>query len=233
MTAANRDEFQSYENFLRLTWWLVEGLMWFSLPLLCWGLYLIFYQTPPDYQMGDNIRWLFPHVASAFSAMIIYLIMAGLAVWSFYDSDPVKKIIMLSIAPTGAGLTLIAIITGMMWANPVWGTWWIWDVRTESTLILFGLYLCISYLTNYIFYRPTGYFIIRLVILIGLFVIFIVHSSPEYFNTLHQPASLSNFNSDGYSPEYLRVLSFSCGGTLVFSMGLILSKTKKNIALQR
>ena len=229
MAVNNYDDRQSYEHFLRGYWWLADGLLWFSLPLLCWGVYLVLYQTPPDYQMGDNVRWLFPHVASAFTAMVFYLSMAGLAAWSLYSPDPVRKIMMLSIAPIGAGLTFIAIITGMMWSKPVWGAWWVWDVRTGSTLILLGFYLCISLLGAQFANKRMGYFFLRLVILVGLIVVFIVHIAPEYTNTLHQAASLSNFKFQAYPPDYLRVLSFLCGGTAVFSIGLILLKTKNNV----
>ena len=114
-----------------------------SLTLLTFiiGLYFSLLESPPDYIQGDSMRIMYIHVPSAWLSLFSYTILAASCVAWFVYRNPVFNLIAKSIAPIGAALTLIALVTGSIWGKPTWGVWWVWDARLTSMLILFFLYL--------------------------------------------------------------------------------------------
>ncbi|NNE37052.1 MAG: cytochrome c biogenesis protein CcsA, partial [Gammaproteobacteria bacterium] len=121
----------------RLTPW----FGWSAAVLFIVGLYGAFFYAPADYQQGESFRIIYVHVPSAWMSMFVYMVMAGAGaaglIWKTKVSDAVAR----SCAPLGASFTFLALVTGSLWGKPMWGTWWVWDARLTSVLILFFLYL--------------------------------------------------------------------------------------------
>jgi len=134
-------KFSSPKNFYTMSGKMIPWFAWSFFLTLLFGLYYGFFIAPPDYQQGESYRIMFIHVPAAWMSMFIYMIMAvsggiGL-IWRIKTAD-----LMASVsAPIGAAFTLLALITGSLWGKPMWGTYWVWDARLTSELILLFLYL--------------------------------------------------------------------------------------------
>jgi heme exporter protein C len=109
--------------------------------LLGAGLYLALFVAPPDYQQGESVRIMYVHVPSAYMATTVYAVMAAASAMALIWRHPVADIAAREAAPLGAGFTLLCLVTGSLWGKPMWGTWWVWDARLTSVLVLFFLYL--------------------------------------------------------------------------------------------
>ena len=107
--------------------------------LLAYGLYLSLFVAPPDYQQGDTVRIMFVHVPSAWMSLFTYTVIAGASVTGLIWKSPLSHLMAKAAAPIGASFTLVALVTGSLWGQPMWGTWWVWDARLTSVLILFFL----------------------------------------------------------------------------------------------
>lgn len=154
---------------------------------LVWGLFL----APPDYQQGDSFRILYVHVPAAFLAQSCYLLLAvagavGL-VWRLKLAD----VALRAAAPIGAWMTVIALATGSLWGIPTWGTWWIWDARLTSMLVLLFLYLGVIALGQAIDHRESAARACAILALVGSVNLPIIKYSVEWWSTLHQPATFS------------------------------------------
>lgn len=166
-----------------------QCIPWFALAALCtlplgwvWG----FGFAPPDYQQGGSVRIIYLHVPAAMGSMGIYVAMAIAAfigvVWQMKMAD----LAAAAMAPVGAVLTFIALITGSAWGKPMWGTWWVWDARLTSELVLLFLYLGVIALYNAFDDRRTAGRAAGILILVGVVNIPIIHFSVQWWNTLHQ-----------------------------------------------
>src|SRR6476661_8324345 len=105
------------------------------------GLYLSFFVAPPDYQQGDMVRVMFVHVPAAWLSLLIYGLMAVAALGTLVWRHPLADVTAKAAAPIGAAFTLLALVTGSLWGKPTWGTYWVWDARLTSELVLFLMYL--------------------------------------------------------------------------------------------
>jgi len=174
---------------------LASRLQWYfafcALALLLPGLFVALKFSPPDYQQGDTVRLMYLHVPLAFASLLIYLFMSGWSlvyfVWHIKVADAMAEV----AAGIGAWCTLLCLITGSLWGKPTWGTFWIWDARLTSELILFFIYLGIIALRQSIAHVDSAGRVCSLMTLIGLVNIPIVHYSVVWWNTLHQGSSLS------------------------------------------
>lgn len=162
-----------------------------ALLLFVVGLYQGLVVAPPDYQMGDSYRIIFIHVPSAWLSMFSYFVMAVSAgiglVWHIKVSDLVAR----SVAPLGAMFTFCALVTGSLWGKPTWGTYWVWDARLTSELVLLFLFIGYIALSNAIEDRRTASRASAVLALVGLINLPIIHFSVEWWNTLHQGATVS------------------------------------------
>ena len=105
------------------------------------GLYLGLFVAPPDYQQGESVRIMYVHVPSAWMALFVYVAIAAASAVALIWKHPLADLFARSASPLGAGFTLLALVTGSLWGKPMWGTWWVWDARLTSVLVLFFLYL--------------------------------------------------------------------------------------------
>ena len=159
------------------------------------GLYFSLLQSPPDYIQGDSMRIMYIHVPSAWFALMAYTILAGSSVLWFITRNPIFSIIARSIAQIGMIFTLISLVTGSIWGKPTWGVWWVWDARLTSMLLLFFLYLAYIFLWQSITNKDLASKISAALAIVGFVNIPIIKFSVDWWNTLHQPATISKFSS--------------------------------------
>lgn len=146
--------------------------------------------SPDDYQQGNAIKIMYIHVPAAWMALMVYVLMAIFNISGFIWKNRFFYIIAKSIALIGATFTAITLITGALWGQPIWGTWWVWDARLTSVLILFFLYLGYIILLDSFDDQEKGEKIAAILSIVGLVNIPIIKFSVEYWNSLHQPASI-------------------------------------------
>ncbi|MCC2646027.1 MAG: ccmC [Rickettsiaceae bacterium] len=173
---------------------LVFSLFITILPIALWQ---ALYASPEDYQQGDLVRIMYVHVPSAWMSLLIYSFIALCSLSNIIWRVPFAYILAMSAAPIGAGFTLITLVTGSIWGQHTWGTWWVWDARLTSMLILFLFYI------SYIAIVNAGDSLVRsekpaaIIALIGFINVPIVKFSVNIWNSLHQPASV--FRMEGPS----------------------------------
>jgi heme exporter protein C len=158
--------------------------------LLAAGLVLALFVAPPDYQQGESVRIMFVHVPAAWMALFIYGTMAVASAVALIWRHPLADLAAQQAAPLGAGFTFVCLVSGSLWGEPMWGTWWVWDARLTSVLILFFLYLGYLALIG-AFDDPTrGARAGAILALVGIVNLPIIKFSVDWWNTLHQPASV-------------------------------------------
>ena len=180
------------------------------------GSYFALYGSPPDYIQGDSMRIMYVHVPSAWWALMSYSVLAvSCTIW-FITRNPIFNLIAKSIAPIGAVFTLIALVTGSIWGKPTWGVWWVWDARLTSMLLLFFLYLAYIFLWQAISNKDLASKISAVLAMIGFINVPIIKFSVDWWNTLHQPASISKFSSPSIDESMLIPLFIMAFASLCF-----------------
>jgi heme exporter protein C len=184
------------------------GLMapWFGWPALVlilvatyWGLV----EAPRDYQQGDAFRILYVHAPSAWMSMFVYVVMAVAAAIGMIWRIKLAHAAAASCAPIGASFTFLALATGAIWGKPMWGTWWVWDARLTSELILLFLYLGYMALRSSFDDPQRADRASAVLAIVGVINVPIIHYSVEWWTTLHQPASVTKFDKPSIALEML------------------------------
>ena len=197
-----------------------KPLFFITLFILTIGLYLTYF-SPLDYQQGLTVKIMYIHVPSAWLALLTYAIMTIYSIIGLAFKTPFAFVINKAIAPIGAVFTLLCLISGSMWGKPMWGTWWVWDARLTSVAILFIIYLLIIFLNQSFENRDVRGKTIAIFILIGSINLPIIKFSVDWWNTLHQPASVSKLSSPSIDISMLQPLLTM---TLAFSLiGIIIA----------
>jgi len=198
--------------------------------LLGVGLYLALFHSPPDYQQGETVRIMYIHVPSAWMALFVYACMALSSAVALIWRHPLADLIAKAAAPIGAGFTLICLTTGSLWGKPMWGTWWAWDARMTSVLILFFFYLGYIALVN-AFDDPTrGYRAAGILALVGVVNLPIIKFSVDWWNTLHQPASVFRMGGPTIYPTMLWPLMLMAAGFTMFFVTVLILRVRGEIA---
>ncbi len=180
------------------------------------GLYFSLLQSPPDYIQGDSMRIMYIHVPSAWFALMAYTILAGSSVLWFITRNPIFSIIARSIAQIGMIFTLISLVTGSIWGKPTWGVWWVWDARLTSMLLLFFLYLAYIFLWQSITNKDLASKISAALAIVGFVNIPIIKFSVDWWNTLHQPATISKLSSPSIDISMMVPLLIMTFATFLF-----------------
>ncbi|GLK81854.1 heme ABC transporter permease [Methylopila turkensis] len=154
------------------------------------ALYLALFVAPPDYQQGETVRIMFIHVPSAWLAMFAYVLMAAASLGVLIWRHPIADVSAKAAAPLGAAFTFLALATGSLWGKPMWGAWWVWDARLTSFLILFLMYLGLMALRSAMEEPSRAAKACAILTLVGSVNIPIIKFSVDWWNTLHQPASV-------------------------------------------
>lgn len=180
--------------------------------------------SPDDYQQGNSVKIMYIHVPSAWLSLLIYTIIASLSALSFIYKTPLLTLSAISLAPIGCIFSLITLVTGSLWGKPIWGTWWVWDARLTSMLILFFLYL--SYIILYKSYSNviTGSKIAAALAIIGFINIPIIKFSVEIWNSLHQPASILRKDGISIHASMLKPLLISFFTLLVLTFNIFIMR---------
>jgi heme exporter protein C len=181
-------------HFYAFTERLMPWLVVIFLLLVGAGLYGGLYLAPADYQQGDSYRIIYIHVPSAWMSLFIYVVMAIAGAIGLVWRIKLSEIVMISSAPVGASFTFIALVTGSLWGKPMWGTWWVWDARLTSELILLFLYLGVIGLYGAIDDKRTASRAVAILALVGVVNIPIIHYSVEWWNTLHQGPTVTKMD---------------------------------------
>ena len=211
-------------RFLRLAGalqpWLTAGGLVLTAAGLVWG--LVF--APADWQQGDAVRIMYVHVPAAWLASAGYLALAVCSVLSLVWRHPLADLAAAEIGPVGAAFTAICLATGSLWGKPMWGAWWVWDARLTSVLVLFFLYLGHIALTRAFDSPERGYRAGAILALVGVVNLPIIKFSVDWWNTLHQPATISLFGAPTMYIGMLWPLLFTAlGATLIFA-ALVLAR---------
>ena len=177
-------------RFLNFAGAVIPSLAGLAVILLGAGLYLSFFVAPPDYQQGETVRIMFIHVPSAWLAMFAYVLIAISGLGTIIWRHPLADVSAKAAAPIGATFTFLALVTGSLWGKPMWGTYWVWDARLTSMLVLFLLYLGLIALWQAIEEPGRAGRAAAILALVGAVNIPIIKFSVNWWNTLHQPASV-------------------------------------------
>lgn len=223
---ANPTRFISYSDKI------LPYVIFLTCILLLVGLSQALFISPPDYQQGDSVRIMYVHVPSAWMSMMVYSIMAMASASFLIWRHPLADIIARASAPLGAGFTLITLITGSLWGKPMWGAWWVWDARLTSVLILFFMYIGYIALSDSYNNKENGRKICAIMALIGFINIPIIRFSVEWWNTLHQPASI--IRSGGMAIDHSMLIPlFIMGISFVMIYSILLLMRVKTMLIEQ
>ncbi len=189
--------------------------------------------SPIDYQQGNAVKMMYVHVPAAWMALLIYTLMAIFNVSGFIWKNPFFYLIARSIAAIGAIFTLITLITGSLWGKPIWGTYWAWDARLSSVLILFFLYLGYLILLDAFDDKAKGEKIAAIISIIGFVNVPLIKFSVEYFNSLHQPASIMRSGGVAIDSAMLKPLLLMFGVYFSYFVFLSLLKVRTEILIKK
>lgn len=156
--------------------------------------------APADYLQGDGFRIIYVHAPSAFLSLFIYAIMSGAAIIGLIWQVKLAFSVLRHSATLGAGFAFLALLTGSLWGKPMWGTWWIWDARLTSELILFFIYISVLFLQSATAHKRMGERITAIFVLVGCIDLPIIHYSVYWWNTLHQGSTLKLFAPSTIDP---------------------------------
>ena len=203
-------------RFMAIANAVLPGLSLVAAIVLAAGLWMVF-NAPEDYQQGRSVLIMFIHVPAAWLSMMCYSIMSLAALGTLVWRHPLADVSLRAAAPIGAAFTFLALATGSLWGKPMWGTWWVWDARLTSVLVLFIIYMGIIALSRAIEEPTTAARALAVVTLVGFINIPIIKFSVDWWNTLHQPASVSRFGRPAMDAAFLYpLLVMAIAYTLIF-----------------
>ena len=222
----------SPKHFYRLAGLWIPWLALICAGFMLAGLYQGLLVAPPDYQQGESYRIMFIHVPAAWMSMFVYVVMAGAGAIGLIWHMKLAEIVAISSAPIGASFTFLALVTGSIWGKPMWGTWWVWDARLTSELILLFLYLGVIALYNAVDDKRTAARATSILALVGVVNIPIIHYSVEWWNTLHQGPTVTKFDTPSIDIRMLIPLLLMAVAFKLFYAVVVLMRSRCEV-LQR
>jgi len=215
--------FANPARFTRISARAMPWCGWGATVVLAVGLSWSLAVAPPDYQQGDTVRIMFIHVPAAWMALSVYLFVAVVSAVALVWRHPLAEVAARAAAPIGAAFTLVCLATGSLWGRPMWGTWWVWDARLTSVLVLFFLYLGYIALVNAFDDPSRGGKAGSVLALVGIVNLPIIKFSVDWWNTLHQPASVMRLGGPKIDVSMLvPLLVMAAGFSLLFLTLLML-----------
>ena len=225
--------FANPTRFLALASRLMPFLAVASTVLIAAGVYAAFFVAPADYQQGETVRIIYIHVPSAWLSMGCYSLMALSALGTLIWRHPLADVSAKALLPIGMAFTFICLVTGAFWGRPMWGTWWVWDARLTSVLILFLIYCGIMALWNAFEDPARAGRAVAIMTLAGAINIPIIKFSVDWWNTLHQPASVFRMGGPSIHPTMLWPLLVMASGFLLLTIALQLNGMRTEILRRR
>ena len=220
-------------RFSRLSAKLLPLLLAASIVLIAIGLWLALVISPADYQQGDSVRIMYIHVPSAWLALFGYTGLAVCGLFALVWKHALADVLAKAMAPVGAAFAAITLVTGSLWGKPTWGTYWVWDARLTSVLILFFLYLGHIALTHAFEDEARGARSAAILALVGVVNVPIIKWSVDWWATLHQPASITRFASPAIDPSMLRPLFVMAGGFFAYFFAVVLMRARAELASRK
>ena len=227
------DRLANPTRFLRLATAILPWTAALTVLLLGSGLYFALFDSPADYQQGESVRIMYVHVPSAWLAMAGYSTVAMASAAALIWKHPLADLIAKAASPIGACFALLCLATGSLWGKPMWGTWWAWDARLTSVLILFFLYLGHMALLSAFDDAARGARAAAILALAGFVNVPIIKFSVDWWNTLHQPASISKMGMPSIDPRMLLPLLLMALGYTLFYVTVLLVRVKGEILAAR
>ena len=218
--------FANPTRFMRLSAALLPWCAVAAAVLIAIGLYGALFVAPPDYQQGDAVKIMYVHVPSAWLASLVYAVMALASAVALIWRHPLAHIAAESAAPIGASFTFVCLVSGSLWGEPMWGTWWVWDARLTSVLVLFFLYLGFIALANAFDDRTRGSRAAAILAIVGVVNLPIIKFSVDWWNTLHQKASVFRLDGPTIAPSLLWPLLVMGLGFLLFFVSVLLLRMR-------
>lgn len=197
------------------------------------GVYLGLFRSPADYQMGESVRIMYVHVPAAWLALMCYSAMAFASAAGFIWKHPLADVAAKSTAPIGATFTALALMTGSLWGKPMWGTWWAWDARLTSVLILFFLYLGYMTVWQAVEDKARAARLAAIVAIVGFVNIPIIKFSVDWWNSLHQPASILRGDGPTIHSSMLTPLLLMIGAYMLGYAALLIQSMRNELAARR
>ena len=210
-----------------LPWLFISAILILGIGLF-WGLLF----APTDYKQGDVYRILYIHVPSAILGQSIFMFMAFCGFINVIWRAKISGMMLKSAAPIGISFTLLALVTGSIWGKPTWGTWWVWDARLTSTLILFFIYAALIGLHSTIEDKTKADRAVSILSIVGLAIIPVIKKSVDWWQTLHQPSTFTITSSPSMSPDMYQPLLLCLIGFYLF-FALLLTLNLRNEILER
>jgi len=206
--------------------WLIFGV------LTVWGLYLGLVKAPADYLQGESVRIIYLHVPAAWMSMLIYMMMAIMAFIALVWRIRIVEILAMASAPIGAAFTIVTLTAGSLWGRPTWGTYWVWDARLTSELVLLFLYLGVIGLYNAIDEPRKAARAACLLSLVGAVNLPIIHYSVKWWNTLHQGSSVSLLGGSSIDASILVPMLIMAIATKFFYAANLLTRARVKLLEQ-
>ena len=231
----NLHRYANPNQFMRLSSPLVPVAGLLTCLLFPIGLYLALFVSPPDYEQRETVRIMYVHVPAAWMALLSYTLMAVFSAVALIWRHPLANVMARSVAPIGASFTLICLITGSLWGQPTWGTWWVWDARLTSVLILFFLF--VGYLVLYGAFDDVakGARAAGLIAIVGFIFVPIIKFSVDLLDlrTLHQGASVSKLSSPAIHESMMWPLMVMAAAYLCYLITFLLLGVRTEIMAAR
>jgi heme exporter protein C len=197
------------------------------------GLYLALFASPIDYQQGHTVRIMYIHVPAAWMALFCYTAMAVAAAVALIWKHALADVAAKATAPIGAAFTFLALVTGSLWGKPMWGTWWVWDARLTSVLVLFFLYLGYMALRDAFDEPGRGARASAILVLVGFVNVPIIKFSVDWWNTLHQPSSVLRMDGPTIHPDMLAPLFLMAAAFQLYYFWLLLIRIRRELMANR
>lgn len=220
------NRFANPARFMRLSATVLPWCGWTAGAVLAVGLYLSLFVAPPDYQQGDTVRIMFVHVPAAWMALSVYLLVAVASAVALVWRHPLAEVAARAAAPIGAAFTFVCLATGSLWGRPMWGAWWVWDARLTSVLVLFFLYVGYIALVNAFDDPSRGGRAGSVLALVGVVNLPIIKFSVDWWNTLHQPASVMRIGGPRIDISMLVPLLVMAMGFSVLFLALLMLRMR-------
>ncbi len=236
MTTARISLLHRYANpaaFGRLSARVMPWSIGATVILLALGVYFALFNSPPDYQHGESVRIMYVHVPAAIMSELVYGAMALAAAAGIIWKHALADLFVKAAAPLGAIFTLICLVAGSLWGKPMWGAWWVWDARLTSELVLFFLYLGYIALVDAFDDPQRGLRAGAILVLVGVVDLPIIKFSVNWWNTLHQPASLMTLSGPKIYGSMLVPLMLMIGGFMAFFITVVILRLESELLARR
>ncbi|MCF3628443.1 heme ABC transporter permease [Thalassospiraceae bacterium LMO-SO8] len=225
--------FANPRRFMKLATVLSPWLAGATALLAAAGLYLGLFASPADYQQGETVRIMYVHVPAAWMSLFCYVGLAVSAAVGLIWKHPVADVAARATAPIGACFTFLALLTGSLWGKPMWGAWWVWDARLTSVLVLFFLYLGYMALNSAFDDPQRGSKASAILAMVGLVNVPIIKFSVDWWNTLHQPASIVRMGGPTIHPDMLWPLFLMIGAFTAYYLWVLMLRMRRELTETR